>query len=166
MQALTHSAFGEPAAVISLAEIPKPEPGPGEVRLRMLRSPIHNHDLATIRGVYGYKPKLPATAGTEMIGIVDACGEGVSQPAVGTRVAYLSRWGWAEYVVATASQCVPIPDGISDDMGAQMLAMPFSAVVLLDELREVQGRREASGPGAHDQHIHFQWFSFHSHELL
>jgi NADPH2:quinone reductase len=134
MQALTHSAFGEPTAVISLADIPKPEPSPGEVRLRMLRSPIHNHDLATIRGVYGYKPKLPATGGTEMIGIVDACGEGVTQPTLGSRVAYVSRWGWAEYVVATAAQCVPIPDSISDDVGAQLLAMPFSAVVLLDEL--------------------------------
>jgi NADPH:quinone reductase-like Zn-dependent oxidoreductase len=139
MQALTHSTFGEPAAVISLTDVPKPEPGPGEVRLRMLRSPIHNHDLATIRGVYGYKPKLPATGGTEMIGVVDACGEGVSAPAVGTRVAYLSRWGWAEYALATASQCVPLPDSISDDMGAQLLAMPVSAVVLLDELHVQPG---------------------------
>lgn len=135
MQALMHSAFGEPNAVIALSEIPKPEPGPGEVRLRMLRSPIHNHDLATIRGVYGYKPLLPAIAGSEILGVVDALGAGVEQPAVGSRVAYVSRSGWAEYVVATASQCVPIPDPISDDVGAQLLAMPFSAVVLLDELR-------------------------------
>ena len=52
-----------------------PEPGRGQVRVRMAMSPIHNHDLAIIRGKYGYKPPLPAVPGTEAVGVVDALGD-------------------------------------------------------------------------------------------
>ena len=140
MQALMHETFGEPADVLHAANVPKPEPKAGEVLLRMLRSPIHNHDLATIRGVYGYKPTLPAIAGTELCGVVEALGPGVSQPAVGTRVAYVARnSAWAEYVVAHAAGCAPIPEGISDDVAAQLLAMPLSAFVLFRDLNVEKG---------------------------
>ncbi len=140
MLGLTHTTFGEPTDVIAASQLPMPEPGEGEVRLKMLRSPIHNHDLATIRGVYGYKPKLPATGGTELLGIVEKLGPGVSAPAVGTRVAYMTRHAaWAEYVIAQAAACVPVPDAISDDIGAQLLAMPLSAVVMFVELHVKPG---------------------------
>ena len=72
MRAIVHHEFGDPAQVLGVEEVPLPEPGPREVRLRVLLSPIHNHDLWTIRGTYGYKPELPARAGTEAVGIVDA----------------------------------------------------------------------------------------------
>jgi NADPH:quinone reductase-like Zn-dependent oxidoreductase len=100
-----------------------------------LRSPIHNHDLATIRGVYGYKPELPEIAGTEVSGVVDALGDGVSSPAVGTRVAALVRGAWAQYATVLAATCVPVPDVVTDDVAAQLLAMPLSAIVLLQSLR-------------------------------
>lgn len=139
MQALTYDRFGEPGTVVSAASIPKPEPGPGAVRLRMLRSPIHNHDLATIRGTYGYKPELPAIAGSEFIGAVDALGPGIENVPIGARAAGSARGAWAEYVVVPAASMVPIPETISDDVGAQLLAMPLSAVVLLNELRVEPG---------------------------
>jgi NADPH:quinone reductase-like Zn-dependent oxidoreductase len=139
MNALTHASFGEPAEAITLADLPIPEPGPGDVRLRILRSPIHNHDLATIRGVYGYKPALPAIAGSEVVGIVDAHGDGVSAPAIGTRVAALTRAGWAEYACVAADSVVPVPAALSDDVAAQVLAMPLSAVVLLQSLNVSAG---------------------------
>ena len=139
MLALTHDRFGEPVDVIRVTEIPKPEPGSGEVRLRLRRSPIHNHDLATIRGVYGYKPVLPAVGGTEMLGDVDALGDGVQHLKTGMRVAALSPSVWSEYTIVPAGMAVPVPDTIADDMGAQLLAMPLSAVVLFDELRTEPG---------------------------
>ena len=46
-------------------EVPDPRPGAGEALVRMVLSPIHNHDLWTVRGSYGFKPGMPARAGTE-----------------------------------------------------------------------------------------------------
>lgn len=129
MLALRYDRFGEPVDVVDIADIPMPEPETGEVRVRMLRSPVHNHDLATIRGVYGYKPTLPAVGGTEFVGEVD-----------GRRVAAtVPNGAWAEYVILPASAAVPVPDAIPDDLAAQLLAMPLSAVVLFDELRTEPG---------------------------
>ncbi len=129
MLALRYECFGEPVAVVELADVPAPDPGSGEVRLRMLRSPIHNHDLATIRGVYGYKPTLPAIGGTELVGEVDGRRLAVAVP----------NSAWAEYVVVPESMGVPVPDAIPDDHAAQLLAMPLSAVALFEELRTQPG---------------------------
>ena len=82
MRSAIHTTFGEPSEVLELIDRPIPQPGAGEVRIKTLLAPIHNHDLWTIRGSYGYKPELPAIGGSEAVGIVDALGEGVSGPAV------------------------------------------------------------------------------------
>jgi NADPH:quinone reductase-like Zn-dependent oxidoreductase len=96
---------------------------------------IHNHDLWTVRGTYGYKPELPARAGTEAVGIVDAVGSEVEGIEVGQRVATGGTFGaWAEYVIAKAGAVVPVPDSIPDEVAAQLIAMPFSAITLVDFL--------------------------------
>lgn len=124
MQALIHDRFGEPTEVLHLVERSAPEASDGEVRVRMLRSPIHNHDLATVRGVYGYKPVLPAIGGSEFLGELD-----------GKRVVAMARGAWAQEVLVPANALVPVPDDIPDDTAAQLLAMPLSAVVLFDDVR-------------------------------
>lgn len=124
MLALQYREFGEPVEVVAPATVETPAPGPGELLVRVSLSPIHNHDLATIRGIYGVKPALPAIGGSELVGTVD-----------GKRVAVLARGAWAEYAVAHPDGLVPIPDGVSDEIAAQLLAMPLSAIVLFDELR-------------------------------
>ncbi|GAA4816104.1 zinc-binding dehydrogenase [Nocardioides caeni] len=130
-----HQEFGDPAKVLTVEEIDTPEPGPGEVRVRTLLASIHNHDLWTIRGSYGFKPDLPARAGTEAVGIVDAVGEGVDRLAVGQRVASGGAFGaWAEQFVAPAGGLIPVPDGIPDEVAAQLVSMPFSAISLLASL--------------------------------
>lgn len=135
MRALIHPAYGEPKDVLEVAERPLPEPGAGEVRVRTVLSPIHNHDLWTIRGTYGFKPELPAASGTEAVGIVDALGEGVDQVAIGQRVVTGGTFGvWAEYFVAKAAGLIPVPDPLSDETAAQLVSMPFSALSLLDYL--------------------------------
>ncbi|MFB7885026.1 zinc-binding dehydrogenase [Microbacterium sp. NPDC056057] len=135
MRALIHSAFGDPTEVLEVAERPLPEPGPGQVRVRTVLSPIHNHDLWTIRGTYGYKPELPAASGTEAVGVVDALGDGVDALKVGQRVATGGTFGvWSEYFVAKAAGLVPVPDAVSDETAAQLISMPFSALSLLDFL--------------------------------
>lgn len=135
MRALTHASFGEATDVLEVTDRPLPEPGAGEVRVRTVLSPIHNHDLWTIRGTYGFKPSLPAASGTEAVGVVDALGEGVTSLQVGQRVVTGGTFGvWAEYFVAKAAALIPVPDGIADETAAQLISMPFSALSLLDHL--------------------------------
>ena len=135
MRCVTIERFGIPAEVVSLGERALPEPGPGEVRVRMLLSPIHNHDLAIMRGVYGYKPPLPAVPGTEALGVVEALGEGVSTLKVGQRVASAAASAaWADCFLSAAPKLVPMPDGLPDELACQLLAMPLSALMLLEDL--------------------------------
>ena len=134
MRALIHSTFGDPTEVLEVAERPLPEPGEREVRVRTVLATIHNHDLWTIRGTYGFKPDLPAASGTEAVGIVDAVGEGVDTLKVGQRVSGGTFGVWAEYFVAKAAGLIPVPDAISDETAAQLVSMPFSALALLDSL--------------------------------
>ncbi len=140
MRSAIHDVFGDPAEVLALADSPIPEPGPGKVRIRTLLSPIHNHDLWTVRGNYGYKPALPAIGGSEAVGIVDAIGEGVDAALVGQRFAVAGVHGsWAEYFIASAAGLVPVPDAIPDEAAAQLIAMPFSAITLLETLGVAEG---------------------------
>ncbi|WP_066521265.1 zinc-binding dehydrogenase [Curtobacterium ammoniigenes] len=141
MRALIHDRFGDPAEVLSVAEIPTPEPRPGQVRVRTLLSPIHNHDLWTVRGTYGYQPTLPAQAGTEAVGVVDALGDGVTALQVGQRVVTGGTFGvWAEAFVAPAAGLIPVPDAMDDATAAQLVSMPFSAIALLDSLQLEPGQ--------------------------
>ena len=140
MRALVHHTFGDPADVLAVEEVPDPVPGPGQVLVRMVLSPVHNHDVWTVRGSYGYKPELPARSGTEALGVVEALGEGVEGLAVGQRVATGGTFGaWAELFVAPAGALVPVPDTIGDEAAAQLVSMPFSAISLLDFLEVSEG---------------------------
>ena len=140
MRALIHSRFGEAEDVLAVEERPVPEPAAGQVRLRIVLSPIHNHDLWTVRGTYGFKPELPAASGTEALGIVDALGEGVEHLAVGQGVATGGTFGaWAEYIVANAAGLIPVPDSLSDESAAQLVSMPFSTISLLQFLDVNEG---------------------------
>jgi len=140
MRALIHHQFGEPSEVLAVENVETPEPGQGEVRVRTILSPIHNHDLWTIRGTYGFKPELPARAGTEAVGVVDALGEGVTHLTVGQRVATGGTFGvWAEYFVAKAATLIPVDESLTDEVAAQLVSMPFSAISLLDTLDLAEG---------------------------
>ncbi|MBU4464922.1 MAG: zinc-binding dehydrogenase [Actinobacteria bacterium] len=140
MRALIHSTFGEASEVLEVAERPMPEPGAGEVRVRTVLAAIHNHDLWTIRGTYGFKPELPAASGTEAVGVVDALGAGVDSLQIGQRVVTGGTFGvWSEYFVTKAAGLIPVPDVISDETAAQLVAMPFSALSLLDFLEVESG---------------------------
>ncbi len=140
MRSAIHEVFGDPAAVLRLAEMPLPQPVAGQVRIRTILSPIHNHDLWTVRGAYGYKPVLPAIGGSEAVGIVDAVGAGVDSAFIGKRVVAAGVHGtWAEQFIAPAASLVPVPDVISDEAAAQLIAMPFSAIALLEFLNVEKG---------------------------
>jgi len=141
MRAALHDTFGDPTVVLHGGDVPTPQPGAGEVRIRTVLAPIHNHDLWTVRGKYGYKPTLPAIGGSEATGVIDALGEGVQGLAVGQRVSAASVHGtWAEQFIAPAKMVIPMPDAIDDETAAQLIAMPLSALMLLEFLQVRQGQ--------------------------
>ncbi|WP_084102784.1 zinc-binding dehydrogenase [Demequina sp. NBRC 110051] len=140
MHALIQHQFGDPTTVLATEEVETPEPGPGQARVRLLLSPIHNHDLWTVTGNYGFKPEMPARAGTEAVGVVEAVGSDVAHLQVGQRVASAGTFGvWAEEFVAEAATLIPVPDSIPDEVAAQLVSMPFSAISLLDSLNLAEG---------------------------
>lgn len=142
MRALIMDRFGSPDEVLRLADVPSPEPAAGEVRVRLTHRPINPADLLTIAGVYPVRPSLPGTVGLEGVGRIDALGEGVVAPAIGTRVISLAGTPgtWAEQVVLPADRVLPIPDALSDQSAAQLLVNPFTTYALLtDELSLAEG---------------------------
>jgi NADPH:quinone reductase len=139
MRTAIYSRFGEPAEVLGLEDRLLPLPGPGQIRIKMGMAAIHNHDLLTVAGQYGVKPPLPAVAGTEAMGVVDAVGEGVVHLKVGQRVAASGQGTWAEFYLADAMRAVPLPDAIDDEAAAQLISMPLSALTLLDFIKVGQG---------------------------
>lgn len=134
MKRAVYFEFGTPEKVLQTQEAERPLPGPGQVLVRMVLSPIHNHDLMTIAGQYGHKPSLPAVPGTEAVGVVEALGEGVTHLKPGQRVAGGAEGTWAEYYLATAARVVPVPDSVDDETACQLVSMPLSAKMLLDTL--------------------------------
>src|SRR3546814_16501304 len=127
MRSAIHHQFGDPTNVLVVGDSPVPEPAPGEVRIRMQLAPIHNHDLLTVRGQYGYKPALPAIGGSEGLGGVDALGAGVAGLAVGQRVDAASGRGTsAEYFLAPARLVTPYPDQTADKTTPNPAALPLN----------------------------------------
>ncbi len=134
MKRAVYSQFGKPEAVLQSERVETPKPGPGQVLVRMVLSPIHNHDLWTIGGNYGVRPALPAVGGSEAVGVVEALGEGVTQLVMGQRVAGSAEQTWAEYYLADARRLVPVPDSVDDETACQLVAMPLSTKMLIDVL--------------------------------
>ncbi len=141
MRSANYKKFGTPAEVLSVRDTEKPEPKANEIRIKTILAPIHNHDLATIKGTYGYKPELPAIGGSEAVGTIDALGDDVKGFEVGQRVSIANVHNtWAEFFTAPADFVFAIPDSIKDEMAAQLIAMPLSALMLLEYLNLQYGQ--------------------------
>lgn len=94
-------------------EVPDPEPGPGEVLVRVAATAVNRADLLQRKGFYPPPPGTSDVIGLECSGTVAALGEGVTGWSVGDQVcALLAGGGYAELVVVPAPQLMPIPEGI------------------------------------------------------
>jgi NADPH:quinone reductase-like Zn-dependent oxidoreductase len=142
MKAAVFESFGEPSEVLTVREVPTPEPGPGEVRVRMIASPVNPSDLMVVEGRYGVLPPLPATPGFEGVGVVDKAGPGLmGRLVVGKRVAAINSKGgnWAEYAVIPWRQARPIPADIPDDQAAAFFVNPATALAMVRHVLKVPG---------------------------
>jgi len=103
----------------TLCQIDRPEPAPGEVRIRIIACGLNFADLLQIDGRYQERATPPFTLGMEVAGIVDATGPGVVGPVPGCRVAVLAtHGGLAEYVCAPADRCLRLPDHMGYEAAA------------------------------------------------
>lgn len=132
---------GKPGS-LTVAEVPVPRPGPGEVLVKIFAAPVNPSDLMFSTGNYGFKKPLPATPGFEGSGTVVEVGSGLMARFMkGRRVACAaadpkSTCGtWAEYMVTAAQFCVPLGKKVELEHAATMLVNPLSAWALMDEAR-------------------------------
>jgi NADPH:quinone reductase-like Zn-dependent oxidoreductase len=135
MKAIQFEQHGEPAEVLMVQERPLPEPGKGEVRVRILASPVNPSDLLFVRGHYaGVQPIFPSPVGFEGVGIVDVLGPDVQRPAPRQRVAVINAQtggNWADYAVVSADYLIPVPDDLPDAQVASFFINPASAILML-----------------------------------
>jgi NADPH:quinone reductase-like Zn-dependent oxidoreductase len=118
VRALVITEHGPPE-VLRVQERDDPQPGPGELRVRVKAAGINFADLMARIGFYPDAPKPPCVVGYEVAGEVDAIGDGVEGLAPGDRVIAGTRFGgYAELVVAPAAAVVPLPEGWSFEEGA------------------------------------------------
>lgn len=139
MRTAVVSEFGAPAHI---EERPIPQPGPGQVMVRLEACGLCHTDIHAMRGDWPVKPNLPLVPGHEGVGIIEQIGDGVTTRTVGQRVAmpwlghacgecrycvdgrenlceqqynngYAVDGGYGEYMLAEARFAVPVPDGIT-----------------------------------------------------
>lgn len=120
MKAWLVRAWGEPEEM-TLADIPVPDPGPGEIRIANRAAALNFFDILQIQGKYQVKPPFPFTPGAELSGVVDALGAGTAGLAVGDRVSAMPMIGaFAEYSVVPAACVLRMPGEIDFPEAAAM----------------------------------------------
>jgi NADPH:quinone reductase-like Zn-dependent oxidoreductase len=125
MRALVNVKAGGPE-VLQVKELPKPEPKPNEILIRVKRAGLNFADISARVGLYPDAPKFPMVMGYEVSGIVEGLGATAAGFAVGDRVVAMSRFGGqAEYVAVPVWQARKMRDELGFDEGA---ALPVNAL--------------------------------------
>lgn len=161
--------FGAPAQV---EESVIPEPGPGQVLVRLEACGLCHTDIHAMHGDWPVKPPLPLVPGHEGVGIVERLGEGVTSRTVGQRVAmpwlghacgdcrfcvdgrenlceqqfnngYAVAGGYAEYMLADARYAVPVPDGVTPLDAAPLTCAGVTTYAAIKNARVVPGETVA-----------------------
>jgi NADPH2:quinone reductase len=110
-----------PPEVLRPGSRPVPDPGPGEVLIKVAAAGVNRPDVLQRKGGYPPPPGVTDIPGLEVAGEVVRIGAGVTEPAVGARVcALVAGGGYAEYVAAPAVQCLPVPGLLSMDEAAAL----------------------------------------------
>jgi NADPH2:quinone reductase len=115
------SDLGEPRDVMSLDEVPVPQPGAGQLLVRVLGAAANFPDVLMCRGLYQVKPPLPFTPGVELCGEVAVLGPGATGFAVGDRVMgspVLPSGGFAELALMDTATTFPAPNGLDNAQAA------------------------------------------------
>ena len=136
MKAIQIFEIGGPDQM-KLVELDLPEPGPGQVRLRIEAAGVNFIDTYFRAGIYPVP--LPFTPGVEAAGVVDHLGEGAEDFALGDRVAWTGIPGtYASHCLAPVDRLVRIPDGLSTEFAAATLLQGMTAHYLTHGVRDTR----------------------------
>ena len=97
---------------LSWGTLPRTEPGPGQVRVRVAAASLNFPDLLVVEGKYQFKPELPFVPGSEFAGVVEVVGEGVTHLKAGDHVACAGHGGFGTHALVEARQTVLLPPGM------------------------------------------------------
>ena len=139
MRAIVADIPGGPE-VLTLKDVPTPEPGPGQARIKVAYSDLNPLDThARAKRVNWNAPTFPFTPGYEYSGLVEKVGEGVDASLVGKRVASVGEWGGnADYAIATAARLSLIPEGFDWQTGTVFQTGTYSAWHLVHTVGKVK----------------------------
>jgi NADPH2:quinone reductase len=138
MKVLQIEAHGGPE-VMRLTEVSVPEPGPGEVRMKMEACGLNYSDIMAREGRYLREIPLPHILGHEFCGVIEKLGQGTEGWRVGARVIAITQsgGGLAEYIVAPAANLMLCPEGLNPPQGAALLVQGLTAVMMIDNAARV-----------------------------
>ncbi len=140
MLAIRHHEFGKPTDVLRVEDVDAPLPEVGAVRVRLLAAALNPSDYGMIAGSYGRLRELPAIAGREGVGVIDALGAHVSGWEVGQWVRFPGDDGaWCEYACASANHLVAVPKGVPLEQAALSFVNPPTAFCLLTKIVSLKG---------------------------
>ena len=107
---------------LELAELPSPQPGPGQVLIAVKAAGVNFPDTLIIQNKYQFKPALPFSPGGELAGTITAVGPEVKGYQAGQNVIAFTGWGgFAEEIVADAIKLIPMPPGVPFDIAASFV---------------------------------------------
>ena len=130
MRAIQMSEYGGPE-VLQLVELPVPDPGDGEVLVRVTRAGLNFADTHRRTNTYLAKDELPLVPGSEVAGVREDTGERV--------VALCGSGGYAEYATAPGALTFPIPDAVADETALALMLQGLTAWHLYRTCARVQG---------------------------
>ena len=125
MRAVQIAQFGNPD-VLDVVDIPTPEPGNNQVRIKVMAAGVNPVDTYVRSGAYGDRP-MPVSLGFDAAGIIDSVGPGVDAAVIGTRVYTCTALpgAYAEFAIVDIDRTYPLPDNISFDQGAA-IGIPYA----------------------------------------
>ncbi len=132
--------FGGPEVLQWVEQASLPEPGAGQVRVRVLTSSASFTDIMVRKGLYpGVQTEPPFAPGYDVVGTVDKVGEGVEHFSVGQRVADLTVAGaYTEYIVLPAEKLVPLRHGVNDEEAVVLILSYTTAYQMLHRISQVK----------------------------
>ena len=135
--------------VLQVLEEDCPEPGVGEVRVKVLAAGVALPDLLMREGVHPESPALPFTPGWDLVGIVDRLGRGVSGVERGQMVAALPVFGaYAEFVCLPQAELVPVPSGLDAAEAVSLVLNYVTAYQMLHRSARVKAAQRVLIHGA------------------
>ncbi|MEP9360085.1 quinone oxidoreductase [Sphingomonas sp. KR3-1] len=138
MKTMTMSAVGG-TEVLTLLDLPEPVPGPGQVLVEITAAGVNFMDIGVRQGMAWQEMPLPRALGVEGAGRVIGLGEGVTDLALGQRVAWVYAPGsYAERIAIPAAALVPLPDDIDDRTAAALMMQGLTASHFATDFYPVQ----------------------------